>query len=137
VGQAFLPSFDLAPPPLPPPALVRKLVRRCTGRLKKRDNLLAVEGDGVGEEPNIRPQESLLSKNHSIISGHTTLLHIRWHMANKLGWLPIQAHSARTAILSLVKVCRAWLTYHKRSCEHGYFYVLVQYSSCSWALHTF
>jgi hypothetical protein len=39
--QAFLPSYDLAPPLPPPPHLPSK----------KSDNLLTGEGGGLGEEP--------------------------------------------------------------------------------------
>jgi hypothetical protein len=48
--QAFSPSYDLAPPPSPSPSLspVRKLDRRHTGRLRKRENFLTREGVGVG-----------------------------------------------------------------------------------------
>jgi hypothetical protein len=45
--QASSPSYDLAPPP---PYPVRKLGRRHTGRLRKKDNFLT--GEGGGEEPN-------------------------------------------------------------------------------------
>ncbi len=34
----------------PPPSPISKLYQRHTGRLKKRDNLLTGEGDGVGKE---------------------------------------------------------------------------------------
>jgi hypothetical protein len=43
--QAFSPSYDLAPPPHP---LISKLVRRHTGRLGKRDNMLTGRGRGGG-----------------------------------------------------------------------------------------
>ncbi len=64
-GQAFSWSYDLVPRPPPPPSCpVSKLDRRHTGKLKKRDNLLTGEGgEGVGEEPNHRPQESLVLYN--------------------------------------------------------------------------
>jgi hypothetical protein len=48
--QAFSQSLDLAhrPPPIPPPSPVRKLDRRLTGRLRKRDNSMTTEGGGGG-----------------------------------------------------------------------------------------
>ncbi len=51
-GQAFSRSYDLAPSPSPPPSPGSKLEQRHTGRLRKRDKLLAgeVEGDGRGAE---------------------------------------------------------------------------------------
>jgi hypothetical protein len=47
-------------PPLPPP--VSKLDQRHMGRLRMRDNLQTGEreGKGMGEEPNLRPQETLV-----------------------------------------------------------------------------
>ncbi len=49
--QAFTLSNDSAPPPPPsPPPLVRKLDRRRTERLRKRDNLLTGEAGGGGGE---------------------------------------------------------------------------------------
>ncbi len=51
-NRAFLPSYDLAPPPSPMPFPVCNLDRRHTGRLRKRCNLPTGEGEGVGEEPN-------------------------------------------------------------------------------------
>jgi hypothetical protein len=52
--QAFSPSYDFAPSPFPstPSPPVNKLDQRNTGRLRKKDNLLMGEGEGVGEEPN-------------------------------------------------------------------------------------
>ncbi len=49
-GQAFPRSNDLGPPPplTSPPSTVRKLDRRYTGMLSKRDNLLTEEGGGGG-----------------------------------------------------------------------------------------
>jgi hypothetical protein len=44
-GQAFLRSYDLAPRPPLPPLSVSKLDRRHIGRLRKRVNLLTVEGN--------------------------------------------------------------------------------------------
>jgi hypothetical protein len=41
----------LPPPPLSP-SPVSNLDLRHTGRLRKRNNLLTGEGEGVGEEPN-------------------------------------------------------------------------------------
>ncbi len=43
--QAFSRSYDLAPPPPPPPSPVTMLDRQHTGRPRKRDNLLAGEGE--------------------------------------------------------------------------------------------
>jgi hypothetical protein len=61
----------------PPPSPVSKLDRRHTGRLRKRDNLLTrEEGMGVGEEPNIQPQESLVSINHTV--GFLLALNLVW-----------------------------------------------------------
>jgi hypothetical protein len=45
-GQAFLLSYDMAPPPPPPLSPVSKLNQRHTGRLGNRGNLLI--GEGVG-----------------------------------------------------------------------------------------
>jgi hypothetical protein len=73
-GQAFPPPYDLAPrPPLPPPSPVSKLVRRHTGRLRKRYNLLMGEGlKGLGEEQNHTTDEKAWSAiNHSILSGRS------------------------------------------------------------------
>ncbi len=51
--HAFSPLYDLAPPPPQVPlSPVSKLDRRYTVRLRKRNNLLTREGEGVGEEPN-------------------------------------------------------------------------------------
>jgi hypothetical protein len=49
--QAFSLSSDMAPPPPPSPPPRHKALPRYTGRLRKRDNLLAGErgGRGVGE----------------------------------------------------------------------------------------
>ncbi len=54
-GQAFSPSYDLAPPPPPPPSHVSKFDRRHTGRLRKRDKLLTGGGSRI-----IRRRESLV-----------------------------------------------------------------------------
>ncbi len=58
--QAFSSSYGLAPPP-PPSPIVRKLDRRHTGRLRKRDNVLMGEG-GRGWERSqfLRQRESLV-----------------------------------------------------------------------------
>ncbi len=59
-GQAFSCSCDLAPrpPPLPSVSLTGDI---CTGRLRKRDNLLTGEGvRGQAKSRIIRPQESLV-----------------------------------------------------------------------------
>jgi hypothetical protein len=45
-------SYDLAPSPPPPLSPVGKHNQQRTRRLRKRDNLLMGEGEGVGEEPN-------------------------------------------------------------------------------------
>jgi hypothetical protein len=55
-GQAFLLSYDMAPPPPPPLSPVRWLNQRHTERLGKRGNLLIGEG---GRRSSI---------NHSILS---------------------------------------------------------------------
>jgi hypothetical protein len=64
-GKDFLRLYDSAPHPppaqcpLPTPSTVSKLDRRHTGRLRKRDNLLAREGEvGWAWSQIIRPQES-------------------------------------------------------------------------------
>ncbi len=49
--KAFLPSYDLAPPPLLSRSpVVSKLDRRHRGRLRKNDYFMT--GKGEGEEPN-------------------------------------------------------------------------------------
>jgi hypothetical protein len=50
--KVFSLSYDLAPPTPLPPYSDSKLDRRHKGRLRKRDNMLTGEGEGVGEEPN-------------------------------------------------------------------------------------
>jgi hypothetical protein len=49
--KAFSPTYKSDPTPPPPPSPVSKLEQRHTGRLRKRDNLLTVEEEKVGEEP--------------------------------------------------------------------------------------
>jgi hypothetical protein len=53
-NQAFSRSYDLAPP-LSPPLPSVCFDRRHTGRLRKRNNLLTVEGMEAEEEPNHTP----------------------------------------------------------------------------------
>ncbi len=50
-GHAFSQSYDLAPRPFLPPSSGRKLDWRHTERLRKRNNWVTGEGEGVGEEP--------------------------------------------------------------------------------------
>ncbi len=72
--QAFSPSYELAPPPLSPtPSPVNKL---DTERLRKRDNLLTVEGGGggVGRSQSIRWRESLVLFD-VVLLGSTTQNH--------------------------------------------------------------
>ncbi len=58
-GQAFSRWYYFAPSPLPLPSPVRKLDRRHTGRLRKRDNSMTRErGEGMGQI--IEPQERLV-----------------------------------------------------------------------------
>jgi hypothetical protein len=54
-GQAFLRSYDAAPPPASSPVSVPD--RRHTGRLRNRCSLL--NGKGVGVEPNHTTAKSL------------------------------------------------------------------------------
>ncbi len=53
-----------------PTSVRNKLDRRHTERLRKRDNLLAVElGEGVGEEPNHKTaRKPWSSRNHAILA---------------------------------------------------------------------
>jgi hypothetical protein len=57
-----------------PPSFVSKLDRRHTGRLRKRDNLLARGGGWVSEEPNDW-EKALSSINHSILSAYPSIIY--------------------------------------------------------------
>ncbi len=58
--QGFLAMLDMAPSP-PLPSVGSRIDRRHRGILRKRDNLLTVEGErGLGRSQIIRRQESLV-----------------------------------------------------------------------------
>jgi hypothetical protein len=58
--QAFSQSYESAPRPSPPPP-VRKLDRRHTGTLRKKDTFLTGRrGEGGEQEPTTLPQEGLV-----------------------------------------------------------------------------
>ncbi len=50
--QAFSPSYDLAPPPTPPPNSPVSKLDRQPRKTEKERKLLRERKDGVGEEPN-------------------------------------------------------------------------------------
>jgi hypothetical protein len=68
--QPFSPSYDLAPPPAPTPSSpARKLDRRHTGGLRKRDNLLMGERGGCGGGArSLDIEKAWSSINHEIFS---------------------------------------------------------------------
>ncbi len=75
--QAFPLSYDLAPPPSPPPrSPINKLGQRHTGRLRKRDNLQTVQGrGGGGGAKSYDSKKAGSSIIHAILSGSYIHVH--------------------------------------------------------------